>query len=182
MFTRNFQPSEPSSWDVARSKRALGPGIPQRRYTTSRSLKLEDSGLRPIEFCTVDGHVFMMRDALDRIYTGLIARDDRSMFTQCGASITLRIEWPGYKPWSHQIRTTDWRKARNPITLARLSFLIAKSIAAFIQDMEHTEINAEHATWKVGTGHINIDNLVLVCLDPVSKSSWQPLFHLANPV
>jgi hypothetical protein len=83
--------------------------------------------------------------------------------------------------------------------LARLSFLIAKSIAAFIQvcipslylmslpifivkDMEHTEINAEHATWKVGTGHINIDNLVLVCLDPVSKASWQPRFHLANPV
>ena len=44
--------------------------------------------------------------------------------------------------------------------------------------MEDVKIDDKHARWRVGIGHIDIDNVVLVALDPVTNASWQPQFFL----
>lgn len=39
------------------------------------------------------------------------------------------------------------------------------------------EVDAERS-WKVGTQHIKMEDLILVSLHHVSKGSWQPHFRL----
>jgi len=64
------------------------------------------------------------------------------------------------------------------VTLANITSKIAKSLVKFIQEMEDIKIDDKDARWRVGTGHIDIDDVVLVALDPVRNASWQPKFFL----
>ena len=43
------------------------------------------------------------------------------------------FQWPGYKSWTRQIKTKDWRREPKPITKAKLATEVAKKVQNFIQ-------------------------------------------------
>ncbi|KAF8420345.1 hypothetical protein L210DRAFT_3425104 [Boletus edulis BED1] len=108
---------------------------------------------------------------------------DAPVLGDCGPSIYIRINWPGYPSFKRQISSRNWRKMKGPITKAKLAQNIAKTTSQFIEKMSNKplEVGAERS-WKVGPQHIKLEDLILVSLHHVSKGSWQPQFRLRRDV
>jgi len=105
------------------------------------------------------------------------------MFMHRGPSVSIRLKWPGYGNWSRQIPTKDFRSPPGPITKAKLAKNIARTVERFIKEKEKQVLDPdEDDSWRVGTGHIGVDDLVLVGLQHVSKGSWQAHLRLARPL
>ncbi|KAI0084461.1 hypothetical protein BDY19DRAFT_987506 [Irpex rosettiformis] len=141
----------------------------RRRYVEEVVLE------QPIMFFASNGETCGIRcvDALSSRFAGLQGRDD-SMFEQRGPSVSIRLMWPGYAPWSRQIPTRDFRSPPQPITRAKLAKNVAKTIKRFIEDMEGKPMEDDgHRQFKVGRQYISIDDLELVGLQHVSMGSWQ---------
>jgi len=114
-----------------------------------------------------------LRDALHNRFNVLVGREDL-MFENRGPSVSIRLLWPGYAPWSRQIPTRDFRTPPGPITRAKLAKNVAKTIERFIQEMDGQPMgNGAEAGWRVGKNWIELDHLVLVGLQHVSMGSWQ---------
>ncbi|EPT04896.1 hypothetical protein FOMPIDRAFT_1034573 [Fomitopsis schrenkii] len=114
-----------------------------------------------------------LQDALHGRFMNLCDRDEH-MFEQRGPSVSIRLMWPGYAPWSKQIPTRDFRTPPQPITRAKLAKNVAKTVQRFIQDMEQRPMEDDaDIRWRVGPGHIQLQDLALVGLQHVSMGSWQ---------
>ncbi|KAI0350668.1 hypothetical protein OH77DRAFT_1050988 [Trametes cingulata] len=114
-----------------------------------------------------------LKDAINNRFMHLQGRDD-PMFEGRGPSVSIRLNWPGYAPWSRQIPTRDFRSPPHPITRAKLAKNVAKTINRFIEDMERTHMeDPTQARWRVGGRHIKLEDLLLVGLQHVSMGSWQ---------
>ena len=112
----------------------------------------------------------------------------------------IQNQWPGYQPWSRQIPTRDFRNPPGPITRSKLAKNVAKSVGRFITVgavsshydncltgpcQEHQDRPMEEdgdAAWLVGLRRIEVNDLVLVRLDHVSKGSWQAHLQLLHPL
>ena len=46
------------------------------------------------------------------------------------------------------------------------------------QEMESEPAEPQSEKWRLGPGHITIDQITLVALEHVSKGSWQPHFYV----
>ncbi|KAI0032430.1 hypothetical protein K488DRAFT_11394, partial [Vararia minispora EC-137] len=163
-----------------------GPVVPQRRYqpltASDRRRYVDEVELQPsIYFYSSDGEGFPLKDALNHRYSHLHARDEQ-MFVQHGPSISLRLNWPGYQPWTRQIPTRDFRNPPGPITRDKLTKNIAKSIQRFIEEQRHREIEPIEEKWRVGEGFIELEDLSLLRLDNVSKGSWQIQLQMLRPL
>ncbi|KZT09952.1 uncharacterized protein LAESUDRAFT_645596 [Laetiporus sulphureus 93-53] len=114
-----------------------------------------------------------LRDAINSRFMSLKDRDDPVLVDR-GPSVSIRINWPGYVPWSKQIPTRDFRSPPQPITRAKLAKGVARVVQRFIDDMQtrNMEEDAEPA-WRVGAHGITLDDLDLVGLQHVSMGSWQ---------
>jgi len=154
--------------------------VPQKTYRphtqSDRRRYVEEVDLeQPIMFYVQNpvGCGIPLRDALNSKFMRLAGRDDL-MFVNRGPSVSIRLMWPGYAPWSRQIPTRDFRTPPGPITRAKLAKNVAKTVQRFIDDMEGRRLEDEaEARWRVGKNHIQLDNLVLVGLQHVSMGSWQ---------
>ncbi|KAI0372748.1 hypothetical protein BV20DRAFT_939270 [Pilatotrama ljubarskyi] len=114
-----------------------------------------------------------LKDAINNRFMNLQGRDD-PMFEGRGPSVSIRLNWPGYAPWSRQIPTRDFRSPPHPITRAKLAKNVAKTIKRFIEDMEKTHMEDQsQARWRVGGRHIRLEDMLLVGLQHVSMGSWQ---------
>ncbi|KAI8974560.1 hypothetical protein BD414DRAFT_424197 [Trametes punicea] len=114
-----------------------------------------------------------IEDAVRDRFMYLVGRDD-PMFEGRGPSVSIRINWPGYPPWSRQIPTRDFRSPPQPVTRAKLARNVGKAIQRFFQDMVGRPMEDEsQARWRVGPGHIVAEDLMLVGLQHVSMGSWQ---------
>ncbi|KAH9840222.1 uncharacterized protein C8Q71DRAFT_746403 [Rhodofomes roseus] len=114
-----------------------------------------------------------LQDALNGKFMDLMGRDDH-MFINRGPSVSIRLMWPGYAPWSRQIPTRDFRSPPQPITKAKLAKNVAKTVQRFIHDMEQRPMEEDaNPVWRVGAGHIQLQDLTLVGLQHVSMGSWQ---------
>ncbi|KAH0836606.1 hypothetical protein J3R83DRAFT_8306 [Lanmaoa asiatica] len=51
----------------------------------------------------------------------------------CGPSVSIRINWPGYSPFKRQISSRNWRKTKGPITKEKLAQILAKTTSRFIE-------------------------------------------------
>jgi hypothetical protein len=166
-----------------------GPMIPQSIYrphtNADRRRYVDEVGLdAPIKFlvehpseCGIG-----LKDALHSRVTRLVGRE-ALMFEGRGPSISIRLEWPGYRPWSRQIPTKDFKNPPGPITCAKLAKNVAKCIERFIKEMSNTAMEDDaDKRWKVGRGLISLDDLVLVSMHHVSMGSWQPQLRLRNGV
>ncbi|KAI0334506.1 hypothetical protein GY45DRAFT_1242225 [Cubamyces sp. BRFM 1775] len=114
-----------------------------------------------------------LKDAITSRFVKLQGRDD-PMFEGRGPSVSIRLNWPGYPPWSRQIPTRDFRSPPQPVTRAKLARNVAKTIKRFIEDMENRDLeDPTQSKWRVGKNAIRLDDLVLVGLQHVSMGSWQ---------
>ncbi|KAI0084203.1 hypothetical protein BDY19DRAFT_552643 [Irpex rosettiformis] len=117
-------------------------------------------------------------DALSDRFSGLRDCDD-PMFQDRGPSVSIRLMWPGYAPWSRQIPTRDFRSPPQPITLAKLAKNVSKTIKRFIENMDGQPLeDGADPRYKVGKGHIGIEDIELVGLQHVSMGSWQAHIRL----
>ncbi|KIJ62032.1 hypothetical protein HYDPIDRAFT_95443 [Hydnomerulius pinastri MD-312] len=165
--------------------------VPQslyRPYTaTDRERYLEQVVLsEPIIF--VMGKPFEwgipLKDALKGDVKRLLDNDDL-VFEDCGPSVFIRICWPGYAPFRRQIPSRDFRKEKGPITKGKLAKTLAITVRRFIKEKSDkaTEDEADpNPRWKVGSRHIQVEDLILVSLHHVSKGSWQPQFRMRRTI
>ncbi|KAF9792932.1 hypothetical protein BJ322DRAFT_87416 [Thelephora terrestris] len=80
---------------------------PQRRHIPSQGSSIQESGdSEMILFAMSNGSFISAMDAHRERLDGLL-RGEETMFHGCSSTISLRIEWPGYGPWTDQIRTLD---------------------------------------------------------------------------
>lgn len=166
-----------------------GPMVPQKRYkphtSSDRRRYVEEVQLEePIPFFMLkpEEEGIPLVDAMHNRFARLVGRDDQ-MFADRGPSISVRINWPGYPPWSRQIPTRDFRNPPGPITRAKLAKNVAKSVLRFIQEHKDRVMEEDgDVAWKVGGSRaIELNDLVLVRLDHVSKGSWQAQLQLLRP-
>ncbi|TFK51733.1 hypothetical protein OE88DRAFT_1658322 [Heliocybe sulcata] len=119
-----------------------------------------------------------VREALVGHLGELVNKDDE-VFINCGPSVSIRINWPGYDAWSKQIPTKNWKSQPGPITRQKLAKQVARRIEEFIKAMYDKEMDEDgQPQWKVGSYGIQLHDLILVSLHQVSKGSWQPQLRL----
>ncbi|KAM5530228.1 hypothetical protein V8D89_016116 [Ganoderma adspersum] len=164
-----------------------GPFIPQKTYRphtiSDRRRYVDEVELEaPIMFFSnkPTGCGIPLRDALSSRFSTLEGRDD-AMFQGRGPSVSIRLNWPGYAPWSRQIPTRDFRSPPQPITRAKLARNVAKTVQRFIQEMENQAMeDPSEVKWRVGTRGIRLEDLILVGLQHVSMGSWQAHVRLVQ--
>lgn len=96
-----------------------------------------------------------LTEVLDDNLDDLVGRDDPMFSNYTGLSISLRLEvqfrlsiscetrapnlnydssqWPGYKSWTKQVNTKDWRREQKLITRAKLARQVTKLVQDFIR-------------------------------------------------
>ncbi|KIL00747.1 hypothetical protein PAXRUDRAFT_598900 [Paxillus rubicundulus Ve08.2h10] len=189
-------------------KNAIGMShfIPQKVYQPYT----EADRLRYIQDITLKQTIFFysnnqselgisLEDALKQRFKHLDDKDE-PMFIGCGPSVSIRLQWPGYRPWTKQIPTMDFKNPKGPITKIKLAKNIANCVRRFIEvgpleslhlcplidvyskvgDTKAMEPDSDRR-WKVGKRNIKVEDLVLVSLHHVSKGSWQPQLRLRKP-
>ncbi|KAK0446710.1 hypothetical protein EV421DRAFT_215880 [Armillaria borealis] len=167
------------------------PFVPQIMYkphtSSDRRRYVEEVNLDPpIYFWVQDPSEcgLALSDALHSRVRRLIDRDE-PMFKDRGPSVSVRIEWPGYRPWSRQIPARDFRTPPCPITRSKLAKNVAKCVQRFIQERQGVPMEDDSSPdWRVGTqpNTIRVEDLVLVSLHHVSMGSWQPHLRLRRPL
>jgi len=185
----NARSSPDSDRVVPFSELQRGPMVPQKRYkphtSSDRRRYVDEVDLEPAIFFYMqkpDESGIPLRDALHGRFARLSGRDE-PMFRERGPSISVRINWPGYQPWSRQIPTRDFRNPPGPITRSKLAKNVAKSVARFISEHNNRPMEEDgDPTWSVGPRKIEVTDLVLVRLDHVSKGSWQAHLQLLHPL
>ncbi|KII85834.1 hypothetical protein PLICRDRAFT_115115 [Plicaturopsis crispa FD-325 SS-3] len=121
-----------------------------------------------------------LTDALRTIHRRLHDRDEQ-VFQHRGPSVSIRIEWPGYAPWSRQIPTKDFRNPPGPITRQKLAKNIAKNVQRFLDHAAKKAMDEEaDGRWRIGPRGIKFEDLALVSLHHVSMGSWQPHLRLIS--
>ncbi|GLB41720.1 hypothetical protein LshimejAT787_1003200 [Lyophyllum shimeji] len=167
-----------------------GPLVPQKMYiphtNSDRRRYVEEIELQsPIYFWMQDPKEcgISLTDALHSRVRRLQFRDE-AVFEGRGPSISVRIQWPGYRPWSRQIPTKDFRSPPQPITKAKLAKNIAKCVERFLAARTgHVLDDDVDPRWKLGArqNEIKLDDLILVSMHHVSMGSWQPHLRLRRP-
>ncbi|KAF5352874.1 hypothetical protein D9757_012089 [Collybiopsis confluens] len=173
---------------------AVGPFIPQQMYRPHTNSDwrryVEEVNLdAPIYFCMDNPSEcgISLSDALHSRVRRLLGRD-HTVFEGRGPSVSIRLEWPGYRQWSRQIPTKDFRTPPGPITKAKLAKNVAKCVQRFIQERQNHSSEAESdSRWQVGHSGtagdcIKLEDLILVSMHHVSMGSWQPQLRLARPL
>lgn len=148
------------------------------RYIGKADLK------EPIIFKTAhpDQWGVALDDALKAKMKDLLDKDD-NMFEDCGLSVSIRLQWPGYRSWTRQIPTMNFKSPKGPITRAKLALNIANCVKRFIEDKEKERMEMEaDRRWRVGARNIRMEDLILVSLHNISKGSWQPQLRLRTPL
>jgi len=181
-----------TSWKRARElPAAMGNPefIPQKMYRphTSSDIKryIEEVALDlPIIFWMEgpDECGIPLTDALHS-RTKRLRDHDMEVFEGRGPSVSIRLEWPGYRQWSRQIPTKDFKSPPRPINMTKLCKNVAKCVQRFINERQHCELeDGADSRWRVGDGPrhrgLKLEDLVLVSLHHVSMGSWQPQLRL----
>ncbi|KAF8889370.1 hypothetical protein BD779DRAFT_1521163 [Infundibulicybe gibba] len=168
----------------------VGPFVQQHMYkphtNSDRKRYVEEVELEaPIHFW-VDHPEECGIPLLDALHSRVrrLRNRDETVFEGRGPSVSIRLEWPGYRQWSRQIPTRDFRSPPGPITRAKLAKNVAKCVQRFILERQtHALEDDTDPKWKVGPGprQINMDDLILVSMHHVSMGSWQPQLRLRRP-
>ncbi|KAH8832438.1 hypothetical protein DL96DRAFT_1457686 [Flagelloscypha sp. PMI_526] len=167
-----------------------GPFIPQPMYkphtTSDRRRYVEEVDLDAPIYFWVNNPTECGLPLIDALHSRVkrLQNRDECVFEGRGPSVSIRLEWPGYRQWSRQIPTKDFRSPPGPITRAKLAKNVAKCVQRFIAErMNHSDADAD-PRWRIGTGpeHIKLEDLILVSMHHVSMGSWQPQLRLRHPL
>ncbi|KAL1762606.1 hypothetical protein FB107DRAFT_244176 [Schizophyllum commune] len=168
--------------------RAAGPFIPQRMYTpTTRADRQryveEVSPEKSIYFWNKDGEScgITLTQAFARAVHQL-EDPDEYIFNGVRPSVSIRLEWPGYRSWTKQIPAKDFKKVPSPITREKLAKEVAKCVKRFIENQRPLPNDEANKRWRVGGANgIKFEDLILVSMHHVSRGSWQPQLRLRSP-
>ncbi|KAK7027973.1 hypothetical protein VNI00_015059 [Paramarasmius palmivorus] len=166
------------------------PFIPQAMYkphtNSDRRQYVEEVQLDPPIYFWADNPSecgISLTDALHSRVRRLENRDE-TVFEGRGPSVSIRLEWPGYRQWSRQIPTKDFKSPPGPITKAKLAKNVAKCVQRFIAERQNQHLEEDaHQRWRVGgpgSSYIKLEELVLVSMHHVSMGSWQPHLRLCR--
>ncbi|KAF9462936.1 hypothetical protein BDZ94DRAFT_1282779 [Collybia nuda] len=169
--------------------RHVGPFVPQQMYrphtNSDRRRYVEEVDLEAPLYFWMENPTecgIPLIDALHSRVKHLRGREEL-VFEGRGPSISVRLQWPGYRQWSRQIPTKDFRSPPGPITMSKLAKNVAKCVQRFIEsNRNHPLEDDTDARWKVGTrqNEIKLEDLILVSMHHVSMGSWQPHLRLAR--
>ncbi|KAG6865710.1 hypothetical protein C0991_012526 [Blastosporella zonata] len=168
-----------------------GPFIPQKMYmphtNSDRRRYVEEIDLQQPIYFWMEGPDECGIPLVDALHSRVrrLRQRDEPVFEGRGPSISVRIQWPGYRPWSRQIPTKDFRSPPQPITKAKLAKNIAKCVERFLSARTGTPLEDDvDPRWKVGPRNyeIKLEDLYLVSMHHVSMGSWQPHLRLRRPL
>ncbi|KAL1747923.1 hypothetical protein HDZ31DRAFT_71930 [Schizophyllum fasciatum] len=132
---------------LALPTRGAGPFIPQRMYAPTtradRQRYVEDIAPEPSIFFwnkRGDSCGIPLVQALKRAVHDLEDADG-FIFSGVRPSVSIRLEWPGYKQWTKQIPAKDFRKVPAPLTREKLAKEIAKCVRAFIKERQYRALD-----------------------------------------
>ncbi|KIL00745.1 hypothetical protein PAXRUDRAFT_598813 [Paxillus rubicundulus Ve08.2h10] len=155
--------------------------VPQKLYKPPTQRYIEGVTLSPPIIFLTEGPSewgIPLVDALNGELRRLLGKDDL-VLEDCGPSVSIRIDWPGYSSFKRYIPSRNFRKKKGPITKGRLAKNLATTTHQFIQKMSGKAMeDGADAKWKVGSLHIKVEDLILVSLHHVSQGSWQPQFRM----
>ncbi|KAG6877147.1 hypothetical protein C0993_009940 [Termitomyces sp. T159_Od127] len=168
-----------------------GPFVPQKMYmphtNSDRRRYVEEIELQKPIYFWMDSPNECGISLIDALHSRVrrLQQRDEPVFEGRGPSISVRIQWPGYRPWSRQIPTKDFRSPPQPITKAKLAKNIAKCVERFLSARMNAQLEDEvDPRWKVGPRNheIKLEDLYLVSMHHVSMGSWQPQLRLRRPL
>ncbi|OJA19775.1 hypothetical protein AZE42_03988 [Rhizopogon vesiculosus] len=114
-----------------------GAFVPQSLYQprgeTDRAKYVYTANLSPPIFFYAESELGIALEEIIQTESPRLCDRDDLVFDGSGRSISVRIEWPGYRPWKKQLLTRDYRKTPGPITKARLAKNLARCIRQFIK-------------------------------------------------
>ncbi|KAF8631914.1 hypothetical protein AX15_002171 [Amanita polypyramis BW_CC] len=179
-----------NSWKKVRELQMAGgvtDFIPQKMYKPHTTSDIK----RYIEQATLDLPIMFWMEGpeecgiplIDALHsrTRRLQDHDKEVFEGRGPSVSIRLEWPGYRQWSRQIPTKDFKSPPRPINMTKLCRNVAKCIQRFINERQNCDLeDGANPRWRVGGYHngIRLEDLVLVSLHHVSMGSWQPQLRL----
>jgi len=119
-----------------------------------------------------------MKDALAKSFKNLVGREDPVL--PYGTAISLRFEFEGYESWTRQVKTRDSRKIPHPIPREKLAHEVAKKLVTFLKKRQAKDEMSRLSEEAVSLDSVDMEDLILVRLDHVSKASWQPHFMIVR--
>ncbi|PCH42582.1 hypothetical protein WOLCODRAFT_17830 [Wolfiporia cocos MD-104 SS10] len=143
---------------------------PQQPFNRRRVFKFDVNGAPGIR----------LSDAKEQNYDGLWRKDEELFKTDLfgnSEKVSIRVGWPGYRPFTEEIRSKNSTKERKPHSVAKSAHEIAKSIQKMTDDFSTRQCDKEHAEWAVGPGCIELRHLYLAEIWQVSKNSFEPVIY-----
>ncbi|EKM54978.1 uncharacterized protein PHACADRAFT_208517 [Phanerochaete carnosa HHB-10118-sp] len=180
-----FQPLHILQSPVARTNPSLAPQsvrnlasvypgaerlVPQVIYRPPQNQELSGTSVSPIMFYVSDprGCGISCLDVFSGRFTKLKDPDD---LIECQRSMTLRILWPDYEPWSASILLPA------STTRADLATRISFYTQTFLNGLS-TKCLRPSTRWRLGPDAITFSDLELVGVQPVAAQDWQVHFRV----
>ncbi|KAG1867274.1 hypothetical protein DFJ58DRAFT_769234 [Suillus subalutaceus] len=171
----------PAALPISSSVPGRGPTVPQQLYNvgTTHAFHFTTGSGMPVVFNVAEGAGIPLQLLLHRQTIQLQGGND-SISDMSGDTISIRIEWPGYKSFTKQIASKDWKKTRSPNTRERLAMKVAGAVQSFFKKHANTPCDPPDSRWRIGPNGIRFEDLALVSLHRVSQGSWQPKLCLLH--
>ncbi|KZV65100.1 hypothetical protein PENSPDRAFT_587391 [Peniophora sp. CONT] len=148
----------------------IGPVVPQKLWLprSSRDISryvLEAALGLPIFFVQNDGRIgFTVAEASAGNLSSLLGCV-RAVSVGGVTSVSVRIQWPGYKDWRRQFPTRDATAERNVITLEQFVRQVGRTLDSFL-----LVCLLSYAIWR--------KDIIIIGAVHVSTGSWMPILQL----
>ncbi|KAI0338614.1 hypothetical protein BDW22DRAFT_1362674 [Trametopsis cervina] len=144
--------------------------VPQTIYSAQGSF-YEDQAIR----FTKGGVPVLLEEARQSAHFGMDHGDMQPHMSTTAEKINLRIQWPGYDPWTKPVSVLEYDgpQGTRRISNAKLGHAIAKAVLEFYEAMSRYYSTADRPDWDLS--NIPFHCLRLFQLNHVAAGSWQPV-------
>ncbi|KAI0340503.1 hypothetical protein BDW22DRAFT_376468 [Trametopsis cervina] len=132
----------------------------------------------PLLFQTVDGHAFRLKDAF--VNSESLDRHDQQVLQGMSTKYSIIINLEGQPVYSRQKYAHAGGRRKQSNTLGKVARQIAEVVQAYIENDMHRQTG--DTQWRLGGEGLGFDDLYLLELHQVSKSSFEPVFGIRGPL
>ncbi|KAJ3542970.1 hypothetical protein NM688_g5916 [Phlebia brevispora] len=163
--------------------------VPQRQYAVNIQ-RNHTHNIETVQYVVNGMPGISLRDAQAHNFRGLSSAEDRPL-EGFGVKVTYRIEWPGYGSFNRQKHALRATREKESVTRAKMAVHVAEVMKDFIQVrtvaaadkpfpdfpvvQEMESMPTTEPAWRVGSGHITLEDLYLLEIHQVAKASLQPV-------
>jgi len=132
--------------------------------------------LKPPVYFSMKGHQGVpLAKALHKDLSGLDHKHT-TLYSGCGTKVSFLIQMDGYQPYTHQKYTHTRQHGEScAMDLAKVATQIAEVMSDFI---DKRKLEKSSGQYNFGPNGIQLEDLYLLELHHVSKSSFQPVFGI----